>query len=237
MNKRKLGNNGRSLEDGKIWDQYWEREKYRPNRLYDIVARIYRKYIIKRSLNHFIIKYLAPNANVLHAGCGSGQVDTDIADYIFITALDISQKALTIYKQTNKNISRVIQGSIFSIPVRENTYDGIYNLGVMEHFYNEDIDKILKEFHTVLKPCGKIILFWPPEFGLSVMFLSFVKFIFNKFLGKNDLNLHPAEYSLIKSRNQLSEIIKRNGYKLIDYYFGVSDFFTHVVIVGQKLER
>ena len=78
----------------------------------------------------------------------------------------------------------MIHDSIFSVPVPDSSFDGIYNLGVMEHFTEDEIMGILKEFHRVLKSNGKIILFWPPEYGLSVQFLKFAHFILNKIFRK-----------------------------------------------------
>ena len=52
--------------------------------IYDFIASFYRKYIIKRPLNFFIKKYFKPQSEILHAGCGSGQVDTFINNYISI---------------------------------------------------------------------------------------------------------------------------------------------------------
>jgi predicted SAM-dependent methyltransferase len=31
----------------------------------------------------------------------------------------------------------------------------------MEHFTDKEIHRILREFHRILKPGGKIVLFWP----------------------------------------------------------------------------
>lgn len=112
--------------------------------------------------------------------------------------------------------------------------DGIYNLGVMEHFPHEDIQKILKEFHRVLKEDGKIVIFWPPEFGSSVTFLKMVKYVLEKVLRKKDVRIHPDEVSRIQSKKEAIEIFKRANFEVLEYYFGPRDFFTHSVIVARK---
>src|SRR4051812_13639379 len=122
------------LVDPQGWDQYWDSKKASGGLLYDFVAEIYRKVLIRPCLNHFIRKSFSPGAQVLHAGCGSGQVDKDIRTYVKITALDISKNALHIYQRENGNHCRILHGSIFALPFESESLDGIYNLGVMEHF-------------------------------------------------------------------------------------------------------
>jgi len=215
------------------WDKYWSAQKKSGGRLYDFIAEFYRKYIIKRTINHFIDKHFPRGSRLLHAGCGGGQVDTDIATRVSIAAVDFSVPALRIYRRTHRGPSRVICGDILDLPIKSAGVDGIYNLGVMEHFTEAEIHRILLEFNRVVKPGGKIILFWPPEFGLSVIFLKAVHFLLNHVLRKN-VKLHPDEISRVQSRRQVQELIRGAGFSLVEYYFGIRDFFTYSVIVASK---
>lgn len=228
-----------SLKEGVVdpqnWDGYWSAKDNKPTLLlYDLIAAFYRKFIIKPTLNHFILSNFNAESRLLHAGCGSGQVDRDIGEKIGISALDISPAALSIYKKANKHYCELIHGSIFDMPVPDNSFDGIYNLGVMEHFTEEEIAKILLEFNRVLKQGGKIVLFWPPEFGLSVMVLKFAHFVLNRVLKKN-IFLHPAEITRVRSRRQIEGYLKSAGFRLIRYSFGIRDLFAHVVVIGEKM--
>ena len=198
-----------------------------------MVAASYRKLIIKPFLNYFVGKHFSSQAQVLHAGCGSGQVDTDIASKVAISALDISPQALSIYRKFQPNSAQLIHGSIFSIPVPDSTYDGVYNLGVMEHFTEPEIQQILKEFHRVLKPGGKIALFWPPAFGVTVRFLAFTHWVLHK-LGKTDIKLHPDEITHVRSRSQAGAYLQESGFSLVEFYFGPRDLFTQAVVIGSK---
>ena len=220
-----------AIIDTQGWDEYWKQNKKKPILLvYDLVASFYRKFIIRPALNHIIFKYFNSESNLLHAGCGGGQVDVDICENINITALDISSIALSQYKKTNPNVEKLNHGSIFSIPVIDSSFDGIYNLGVMEHFKEEEIVDILKEFRRVLKSNGKIILFWPPEYGLSVIFLKFTHYCLNKIF-KKKISLHPAEITRIKSKTHIKDICTKANIKIDRYYFGIRDFFTYGVVI------
>lgn len=218
------------------WDEYWEGKNDLKGLLYDICAAFYRKFIIQPSLNHFIKKYFVQGAKLLHAGCGSGQTDVKLHRIFSITALDNSMPALNVYKRFNSGAGRVVHGDILHTPFYGDVYDGIYNLGVLEHFTEEDIGNVLSEFHRILKPDGKVVIFWPPTFGLSVVFLrslrAFAKKIFNK-----DIKLHPDEISLIRSKKQVDEIFEKVNFRLVEYYFGTRDLFTYVVIVAEKKKR
>jgi len=216
------------------WDYYWESNKQSSRKIYDIIASFYRNHLIKRALNHYTYKYYKKGERVLHAGCGSGQVDADIKQFVSITALDISKNALELYKSNNPEGIISIQGDIFSMPFKGETFDGIYNLGVMEHFEKDQIFKILNEFRRLLKPDGKILIFWPPEFGLSVIFFKFLTFIVGNIFFKKNVKFHPVEISRIKSRRYAEEIIHHAGFDLDLYNFGFRDFLTYCVIVASK---
>ena len=225
--------NSAALPDPQGWIDYWAGKSKPTLLVYDLIAAFYRKFIIRPSLNHYILKYFNADSRLLHAGCGSGQVDKDIGEKIAISALDISPEALTIYKKANKRYRELIHGSIFAMPAMEASFDGIYNLGVMEHFTEKEISSILDEFNRVLKPGGRIVLFWLPEFGLSVMFLKFVHFVLNRVLKKN-IELHPPEITRVRTRRQIHAYLEGSGFTLVEYRFGARDLFTHVIVVGEK---
>lgn len=215
------------------WDVYWSAQDKSSNKTYDVFANFYRNHIIKRALNYFIFKHFPNGQTLLHAGCGSGKVDTDIVNNYKVTALDISFPALKIYDSVNQQKATLVQASIFEMPFEDNLFDGIYDLGVMEHFTEEEIQLILKEFKRVLKPNGKICLFIPPTYGLTVQVLDFAHFFLNKILRKN-IKLHPDEITRVRSKAHIKSQIENAGFKFVEYYFGPKDMFTQVVIVGEK---
>lgn len=215
------------------WDVYWA-DKDRPSgAVYDLLAGIYRRLVIKNILNHFVRKHFLKGMKVLHAGCGSGQVDVDISRHVEITALDVSGNALRLYKKANGEGSRTVQGSIFELPFAGGSFDGVYNLGVMEHFTQEEIGRILAECRRVLKPGGKILVLWPPTFGFTVFVLDSAHFILNRIF-RLHVKLHPDEITRVRSREHAVRTFEDAGFELIEYYFGVRDLFTQVAVVASK---
>jgi SAM-dependent methyltransferase len=223
-----------ALRDTQEWDDYWSGKTEVGTALYDLVATFYRKFIIRPTLNYFVEKHFRRGQEVLHAGCGGGQVDVDIRDYIHITGMDISPRALAFYRRTNGEHCRVLHGSVFSIPLAADSIDGIYNLGVMEHFTEAEIERILGEFRRVLKPGGKVLLFWPPEFGLSVLFFKGLTLFFKNVLGRRNVKFHPDEITRLRSREHARSLIERSNLAVVDYYFGIRDAFTYSIVTAEK---
>lgn len=223
----------KAVKEEKEWDKYWTKEKTVSQGIYRVIASVYRTLIIKRSLNHFIKKEFEKGAQLLHAGSGAGQVDSDLVKKYKITALDISKEALRLYKKHNGDEAKTVKASIFDIPLFNKSVDGIYNLGVHEHFTGPENLKILKEYRRVLKDDGKLVLFWPPKYGVSVIFLNSMHFLLNEIL-RRKIRLHPHEVSLIESKKQVQNLLKDAGFNLSNFYFGPKDFFTQCVVVAKK---
>ena len=216
------------------WDHYWfSQEKTPASGLYEKIASFYRVRIIRPSLNTHLKRAFLPGEQILHAGCGSGMVDTDVVTVYQITACDFSPQALNIYSDLHGGRAKTVQADLFKTDFPDSCFDGLYNLGVMEHFLASEIQIVLKEFHRILKPRSRIVLFWPPEFGLSVMVLKVIHFVLNDLLGR-DIHLHPAEPSRVKSRDQIRELLQKNGFELEQFDFGFADLFTHAIIRAIK---
>ena len=227
-----------ALRDDQGWDAYWDGQKTKAGGLlYDAIAAFYRKWLIRPSLNRFVRRHFAPGARVLHAGCGSGQVDADIRHRVSITGLDISVNALRLYLKVNRGHCRALHGSLFRIPLPDGAVDGVYNLGVMEHFTEDEIRRILREFHRVLRADGRVVVFWPPEFGLSVLFFKGLAWVFRHVLRKKDVKFHPDEITRVRSRRHVTGIFEGEGFRVLEYSFGPRDLFTYAVVAARRLEK
>jgi glycosyltransferase involved in cell wall biosynthesis len=217
------------------WDAYWQdKGQVRvEHSLYDVIASFHRAYLIKPLLNRAIQKAFPEGAELLHAGCGGGEVDVDVVRYASVTALDISPKAIGLYRSRHRVPVRTIIGNVFDLSSLDRRFDGVYNLGVMEHFNEEQIKLILAQFNACLHPGGKIVIFWPPVYGLSVIVLHGIHFVLNKIL-RRDSRLHPPEPTKIASRAQAERLLSAANFELLSMSFSIRDAFTHMVIVGMK---
>jgi len=217
----------------KEWDSYWQTRQTAPYRsIYGVIAAVYRKLLIRPFLNRLIRLNFSRQMDLLHTGCGGGMVDDDVAGYANLTALDFSSAAIASYAGRHGEKAVCVVADIRQMAIKDSSFDGIYNLGVMEHFLRDDHDKILSEFKRILKPGGKILLIWPPRFGSSVIFLKFVHWLANDVLKKN-IHLHPPEPSLIKSRKWLEQLMDANNFEIVSYYLGPRDMFTQCAIIAR----
>ena len=221
------------------WDLYWSRAR-RPERrgLYQRIAKFYRDQIISRSAARILARQFRdePQRRYLHAGCGSGGSDQRIRlprpQFHF---LDISPMAIRLHRDQPLELRRrYLCGDIFRLPYADGSMDGVFNFGVMEHFTEGEIGRILAEFHRVLKPGGRVVLFWPPEFGLSVLVLSNFLRVVNAFR-KEPLQLYPDEISRIKSFRWVRGLMQRSRFRVLSTEFGPGDLFTYVAVAASKI--
>lgn len=221
-----------ALVDPQQWDDYWQRPPRKSNALYEVIAGIYRRAIIRRNLVRAVRRTFVPGASLLHTGCGGGQVDVDLHGTWSITAIDISPGALALYCRNNPQAAGVRHGDIFHLPFEAESFDGIYNLGVLEHFTREELMRILREFHRVLKPGGKMLAFWPHRHGSSVIVLDFAHWLLRAC--KRPAVLHPPEITRFKSKKETATLMAETGFALSSCRFGPSDFFVQAVVVAEK---
>lgn len=222
----------RPVDDTPEWDAYWNRPTDRVGLVYQAIAALYRRRVIKRNLERAVRRHFAPGAHLLHAACGSGQVDVDLHRDVRITAIDLSAPALARYARNNRRAHRVEQATLFDLPFAADTFDGAYNLGVLEHFWPPELQAILTELHRVLKPGGRLLAFWPHRLGSSVLVLHTAGAVLRR-LGRAE-KLHPDEVSLVRSRRDAERTLAAAGFTLVDYQFSPRDGFVQAVVVAEK---
>ena len=222
-----------SLVDPQNWNEYWDDRSAKATAVYDTLVTVYRNAVIKRRLEATLKREFHQGARLLHAGCGSGQVDEDLHKHARITAIDISPSALALYRRHNPEAEAVRHASIFNLPFPEGSFDGAYNLGVVEHFDHEALTRAFTEVRRVLKPAGKLVVFWPHAHATSVMLLNSAHWVLNNVLHKN-VRLHPPELSLIHSRQEAQDLLASGGFELQSYDFGPKDGFVQSVVVATR---
>ena len=92
---------------------------------------------------------------MIEVGCGTGQTLNMTCDTV---GFDISPAALNIAKY---NCDHPVQGDIFHIPFKDNTFDLTYNSGVIEHFPDPFNKKAIREMVRITKTGGTVIVIVP----------------------------------------------------------------------------
>lgn len=212
------------------WDAYWATDTRGSHRLYAFLASVYRRIFICTRLAWWLKRTFPKNARLLHAGCGSGEVDALVGSRFRITGLDISPGALERYRRNNPHAEATIHADLMDLRSVTGGYDGAYSLGVLEHFTPEEIRAILDNLRLMLRPGGKMIAFWPLASAPSVKVLGLWHRLLNK-RGKPVVSLHPPEITLIRSRSQVEQIIQSAGWQVTSYSVSPSDLFIQAVVV------
>lgn len=148
------------LSEKDFWNQKWERVPLpiRVNKFH------YTEYRIAKLLRKVCMDK-RKNIKVLEIGCGCskwmhyfysdlGMKNIFGLDYSEI-GCKLTRENLKLFSDT-KAIQNVICGDIFYSPFKDESFDIIYNLGVIEHFENPV--EILKLINKLLKPPGIYLL-------------------------------------------------------------------------------
>src|SRR5437762_454572 len=90
--------------------------------------------------------------------------------------------------------------------------------------------------HRVLRPRGRLVVFWPHRRGSSVLFLHALRRLIRLVSGAEP-KFHPDEISLLGSRAEAATLLRDTGFVLREYSFGLRDSFVQCVIVADRAEQ
>jgi Methylase involved in ubiquinone/menaquinone biosynthesis len=180
-----------------VWEKVWAKKL--------IVSDYSLKYL---EFANKINQDLPGGSRILEAGCGTGQTLALFFDDCETCGLDISEGALRLAR---KNCSNAVLGSIFSIPFDDNSFDLVYNSGVIEHFKDPTNVAAVSEMARVVKPDGKVVIIVPNTLCLWYMAGKAVAVLMNNFeFG------YEEDYSL----SRLEKTVERAGL-VVEKRFGL----------------
>jgi SAM-dependent methyltransferase len=130
-----------------IWEKIWKK-----NLITSDYSLKYLDFMTK------IEQTLPVGSRVLEAGCGTGQALSLFSARHVTYGLDISPAALEL---AQKNCRFPVLGSIFLPPFADNSFDLVYNSGVIEHFPDPENSAAVRQMGRVVKPSGRVIIIVP----------------------------------------------------------------------------
>lgn len=114
---------------------------------------------------------------ILDAGYGGGTFMptlAQIADDVYgIDLHDKKQIVNKILKKEGVGV-KLYQGSILKLPFKNNFFDTIVCLSVLEHFKDDELDYGIRELYRVVKPGGSLIIGIPGKNPLSNFFIKYI---------------------------------------------------------------
>lgn len=218
------------------WDHYW-RHQNSGHRVYGQIASLYRRHVIAPSLRRTLAALVCEGDSLLHIGAGSGELDVLLPVTWGLTSLDFSSEALQKHQWTYQRQAReanAVQGDMFEIPFADSSFKVVFNLGVMEHLTETEVVLALKEMERVTIVGGSVVLYWPPVWGPSVVFLHVLAWLL-RLLRDEPRQLHPPEINLFRSRRKTRTLIQSLGFGDVKFSYGIGDLFTHMIVIARKL--
>lgn len=217
------------------WDRYWQHQNS-GRRLYGQIASLYRRRVIAPSLRRTLAPLVCKGEPILHIGAGSGELDVLLPASWNLTSLDFSSEALRKHRVTHQRQAReskAVQGDMFRIPFADSSFKVAFNLGVMEHLNETELVLALENMWRVTKVGGSIVLYWPPVWGPTVVFLHLLARLLRLFREAPE-QLHPPEINLLRSRRTTHALLQGVGFRDVKFSYGIGDLFTHVIVTARK---
>jgi len=135
------------------WSDYYQKE---------ITADLFiRNLYGQREFLNTIIRSKAKK--ILEVGAGTGTMSVFLSNLGFeVTTLDNDSKILGIAQQVKNKFNgqnRLQKGDAFRLPFADNSFDLVFHQGLLEHFKNDDIHRLLTE-HLRVAP---VVVFSVPN--------------------------------------------------------------------------
>jgi len=137
----------------KVLDAYKKYRRDYPQKVYD-----------------FIVNFCPdPESKILDIGCGTGIVSNHLACfYKNVTGTDKKKEMIETAKNNRKDNTTFVMAGAEKLPFEDGTFD-LVTAGTSYHWF--DYDSAGKEIYRILKPQGKMCVFWKADNGYSKNYL------------------------------------------------------------------
>lgn len=140
---------------------------------------------------------------ILDIGCGTGRFSLLLQKQNSdVFSIDPSGSMLKMFKgklNYSDNYPELIHGLGYSLPFKNNSFDGCICINVMDHI--DDHELLIKEIERVLKKEGFFVFNFSNSLGLYFPIGAYIN-LFNKSLQNN---VYTIWFSMFKVKNMISE--------------------------------
>lgn len=155
------------------------------------------------------------NKKILEVGSGSGQVSAYLASKgASVYLVDISEKSLEFSKnffKVKKLPVYLYKQDAFKMKFKDESFDFVWNSGVLEHYDDEHKLAMLKEMLRLVKKGGKLIVCVPNSFDLFFLLAKYILKLRKKWAFGYEDNVN--RFKIIKLIRRLGNL----DYKIYTY--------------------
>ncbi len=163
-----------------------------------------------------IMGMIDDKTSILDAGCSASKIIQNLPQAV---GLDIKANKLRFLRSTN---NRLIQGNIFSLPFKDNTFKTVICSEVIEHLPVDDA--VFKELTRVLRPAGILIIGTPDYASFTWRTIGY---IYEHFVPVAYGEEHINQYT----RESLIDKLKHFGFRILRYEYVLGG---ELIIKAQK---
>ena len=215
-----------------VWDHHW-RDLSGRGALFGWLASMFRKVFLVSAVRHYTDRFFASEGVFVETGCGTSQSSVGIRrEGRRLLGVDFSFEALVLARQ-QQTFDHLVCADIRHLPFREDSIDGIWNLGVMEHFEASEGLEILREFERTLRADGRAVLFWPPTFGLSRWVLAPFEWLRSR-ISRREFRFFPNEVNRLRSSRQAPRLVQTAALEPLGVEFPTRAAFCHLVVAARR---
>jgi SAM-dependent methyltransferase len=217
------------------WKDHWANENQ--HSFSQRFFSVYRRVVFARTVEWHVNRFFPERGVFVEAGSGTSETSERIDKRGGSRRLVAVDLVLDVVAHAHANMDARIAADCFHLPFADATIDGLWNVGVMEHFTHDLIDQMMREFHRVLKPGAPIVLLWPATDSLPQKGLRFVEFIVNNTSRRGaeaPLRFHPPEISKLTSSEEGRRVLRRNGFEPVFVDWGLRSLMAFKTVVGRR---
>lgn len=210
----------------KKWNSYYSKKSL-TSRLIELIFESYFSGVFENELKR-ITKNL--KGKIIEPGCGSGIVSSRLAKQGYeVTVLDIAENALKTARSNfikNKAKGTFVKGDILKMPFESETFDIVWNQGVIEHFDNTQ--GVIKEMNRIVKRNGYLVIFVPAHNSLLHLIYRILAFL-------NLKGLWPFDDQIFFKKKQLLNAMKSANVKHAEVRRVKGSLFFSLVGYSKKM--
>ena len=214
------------------WTEHWSgaKQESAAQRFFSI----YRRAVFARTVAWFFERYFPREGTFLEAGSGTAETSMRIPKHGGRRVLIAADLVVPVVARCHPVMDVRIAADVFRLPFADGSLDGIWNVGVMEHFTHDLIDAMLQEFRRVLKPGAPLLLLWPATDSLPQKGLRLVEALVHLRSGARAFRFHPDEISQLRSSEEGRAVLRRNRFEPVTVDAGLRSLFAFKTVVGRR---